>query len=249
MPEQNAEIICPAKGITVRHAIDNMGWADLGGATLVIDALEKPEEWNAVDNAIKETTPDQPVKWLVNTHLHPDHTALNSRFEKEYGAAIVNSQTRKIEADGLRLSGTRRHCEIYCAPPCHTRNDWVVWLPADKVLFVGDLFCWGLIPYIGRMNDKAQKQLSGVYQMLRKFPADTVVPGHGPVCSSSELARFDEYSQRLFKDIKNALQNDVSPHKVKEDFAEPPADMLNWWRFTDWKHAANVDNIIRAFAV
>ncbi|MHC4717078.1 MAG: hypothetical protein ACYS5V_08925, partial [Planctomycetota bacterium] len=77
------------------------------------------------------------------------------------------------------------------------------------------------------------------------FGAETVVPGHGPVCTTAQLRRGVEYFQWL----RSQAAEGVSAGKTeKEIIAEiaPPEDMRTWWRFLQWKHADSVPKVVQA---
>ena len=234
-----------ADGVVVRQEIDNMGWADMGGYTLVVDALEKAGCRDAVFRAIRETMPCPAVKTVLNTHTHYDHVALNPAFESEFGAEIINRDTREIPDDGLSLAGDRRSCRVIPMPRCHTATDCVVWFPTDRVLFVGDLFGWGLIPYEANLRPEGQQRVEDVYERLIAFDADTVVPGHGPLCSTAELKRFTVYFRDLRRAALECVQAGLSEGSAAQKLA-PPADMRHWWRFESWKHANSVQKVMKA---
>lgn len=232
-------------GVVVRQAIDNMGWADMGGYTLIIDALEEPDLKEEVFRAVEETMPPQSVKVVLNTHVHYDHMALNAAFQDEFGADIVNRDTEDIAPDGKTFKGTGRTCTMIPMPQCHTGTDCLVWFPRDSVLFVGDLFGWGLIPSEATMRPEAQVRVTQIYKRLIRFNAKTVVPGHGPLCSTAELKRWLDYFNDLRKQIKGLVDQGVRGDELYER-VPPPKDMQDWWRFVSWKHGDSVDKMRHA---
>ena len=243
------EIKNVAEGIVVRQAIDNMGWADMGGYTVVIDALEKPSEEQEVIRAIQETIPSQPISKLINTHLHPDHTALNNRFQELYGTEIVNLRTYPDIApeDGLHIKGEQRSCQVLPMPGCHTSEDAVVWFPQEAVLFPGDIFGWGMVPSIGSCNNSVLKQLISIYDNLISLNPATVVPGHGPLASAKELEQCREYFAWLGPKITELAEQGLDRKTIMTE-VKPPEEMQHWWRFAEWKHEHNVRRLVQSIA-
>ncbi len=233
------------EGVYVRREIDNMGWIDLGDSTAVVDTLEQPSAAKEVLTEMERTVGSQPVRYVLNTHLHPDHVALNPLFERR-GAEIINAATRNIPPDGLQIDGTNRSLRMIPIPGCHTPQDCVVWLPAEKVLFVGDFFGWGLIPWMGNLKKERRQLILDTCQRLIDFKPQTVVPGHGPLCSDTELARWRDYVLWLIDEIEGQIARGVPPENIGQDNPAPPDDMLDWWRFAEWKHQDSVKKVVKA---
>lgn len=72
----------------------------------------------------------------------------------------------------------------------HTVATSVVWLPNDRLLFVGDAVWVDQHPYMAQANSK--EWLDGL-TYIRKLKADQIVPGRGPVCGRDATARMSEY--------------------------------------------------------
>jgi len=241
-PCETPEIVQVAEGFYVRQAIDNTAWMDIGGGAVVVDALEQPELEGEVLGAIADTLGDTPVRHVLNTHTHYDHVALNPAFERR-GARIVNARTAEIPPEGLWLEGPRRRVQMLPMPGCHTREDCVVWVPDDRALFVGDIFGWGLIPLMAQLDAEAAQHLLDTYARLIAFDAATVIPGHGPLCTTAELRRWVAYFGWLRDQVAEAIA------AGKDDFqiaVAPPEDMHGWWRFLQWKHEDSVTKMVTA---
>ena len=151
-----------------------------------------------------------PVRTLVNTHHHGDHTHGNSLFRDATIVAHERTRTALIEAglwrdpvfwtpfdlggveleppsltysDGVTLWVDEVRCEVrHVGRPAHTTNDSIVWIPEHSVLFTGDLVFAGGTPFV------LMGSLSGSIQVLEEvvapIAAKTIVPGHGEVCGS-----------------------------------------------------------------
>jgi cyclase len=224
------------EGTFVRQEIDNMGWVDTGDSVVVIDALEKPETEGDVRQLLEETVGAKSIQYLLNTHTHYDHVALNGMFRERFGTVVVNAQLQPIPAEGLWFRGTSRRVHFLPLPDCHTPEDCIAWVPETKVLFVGDIFGWGLIPWDAPLERAKADELIAAYERLIAFEADHVVPGHGPVCTSAELRRWVEYFQWLLAEVRNAMSRGGGKPDITPDVIPPPEDMRSWWRFCAWKH-------------
>lgn len=185
--------------------INNTGFLVGRTGVVSVDACSTERRTRAYLDAIARVT-DQPVRTLVNTHHHGDHTFGNYLF----GTATIVAQDGAREA--MRAWGAPKatywneidwgHIEI--APPfltfreevtvyvddlvchvrhfgtaAHTTNDSVVWVPERRLLFSGDLLFNGGTPFL------LQGSIAGaltVLDQLRQLEAKTIVPGHGEVC-------------------------------------------------------------------
>ena len=90
-PADTAKIVTVSEGLYVRQAVDNMGWIDLGDCALAVDALEQRRLEAEVFAAIQSTLGEKPVRYLLNTHTHGDHVALNAAFQKRFGTEVVRA--------------------------------------------------------------------------------------------------------------------------------------------------------------
>src|SRR4028118_1503142 len=78
-------------GVWIRVAVYNISWCNLGNGAAVIDALEEPEQADAVRDLIKQTT-GQDLKYVVTTHWDTDHIACNPQWKRE-GAIVIAHQS------------------------------------------------------------------------------------------------------------------------------------------------------------
>jgi len=244
-PAETPQMVTVAEGFHVRQAVDNIAWIDLGDCGLVVDALEQPELEEEVFAAIRGTLGDKPVRYVLNTHTHYDHTALNQAFQRRFGAEIINRQTSRIPAEGRLFQGSRRRVLILPMPGCHTADDCIIRVPDDKALFVGDIFGWGLIPLSASLSSQTAKLLIDAYSQLIDFGAAVVIPGHGPLCTTNELRRWVRYFRELRQQVAHDCSEGKSNAQIMEDIA-PPEDMKTWWRFTLWKHEDSLTKVLDA---
>ncbi|MBI2771397.1 MAG: MBL fold metallo-hydrolase [Burkholderiales bacterium] len=102
-------------------------------------------------------------------------------------APWVDAQTRLVPADQwldgpreLVLGGVR--LQIIPVGPAHTPEDLAVFLPAEKVLFAGDLVFRGRVPFVGQAN--SAQWIKSLNTALALEP-QVIVPGHGPVSTQA----------------------------------------------------------------
>jgi glyoxylase-like metal-dependent hydrolase (beta-lactamase superfamily II) len=117
-------------------------------------------------------------------YLNSETAQRRLEASREELAPWVNAQTRLVSADQwlerpvTLLNLGSEHIVIQHVGPAHTPEDLVVYFPQTGVLFAGDLFFQGRIPFVGQANSKFWIQsLERIMQFRPKY----VVPGHGPI--------------------------------------------------------------------
>jgi cyclase len=76
----------------------------------------------------------------------------------------------------------------------HTAATSVIWLPEERILFVGDAVWVDQHPYMAQANSK--EWLDGL-TYIRRLRADQIVPGRGPVCGREATDRMSEYIRHM----------------------------------------------------
>ncbi|WP_255568969.1 MBL fold metallo-hydrolase [Comamonas sp. NLF-1-9] len=147
-------------------------------------------------------------------YLFSDTARLRLQASRTELAPWINEDTRLVAADqwidaptSLSVGDTK--IEIIPVGPAHTPDDLVVWLPARKVLYSGDLVFRGRIPYVGEAD--SGHWIKALDELL-KLGAQVVIPGHGAI---SHDARKDmqftrDYLAYLRKAMGQAAE-DMTP--------------------------------------
>ena len=167
-----------ADGFYVREAVDTIGWIDMGGWALIIDALEEPGDESDVVASIESTLGETPVRCVLNTHTHFDHVCLNRAFQRRFGAEIVNQDVTPLGDDGRWFEGDARRALMKPMVGCHTPQDCIIWFPGDSILFVGDIFGWGLINLMGALTDASAAGIEATFAQVIDIAAETIHAGH-----------------------------------------------------------------------
>lgn len=240
-------IIKLADGLYVRQAVDNLTWADLGGYAVVVDALEQPGLKGEVFTRLKATIGETDIRYVLNTHMHGDHTALHPAFLRRGAKIVVHELGVRSGSEYIRFkktwedAGEKRAVRMHWLGGCHTAEDSVVFFPDDSVLCTGDLFGWGMIP--GSPSRGGLKEaLLDRYARMIDFGAETVVPGHGPLATTGHLQRWTAYFTELLESVGEAKRAGKSLAEVRAGLPLPE-DMRNWWRLAEWKHSYNIERI------
>lgn len=186
---------------------------------LLVDA-QSAKRVAALNSAITRISA-LPVRVVVNSHYHADHTEGNALF-RQLGAAIVAQRNASVQAakdttivewdnwhrtplaaaamptrlvdDSLAFTFGAERVVLLHAPRAHTDGDLLVWLPRANVLHIGDILEVGAPPFIDWWSGGS---LRGMVQAIdRVLPMvnerTAIVPGHGAVSSRADLLRYRE---------------------------------------------------------
>ncbi|MBI3911473.1 MAG: MBL fold metallo-hydrolase [Armatimonadetes bacterium] len=242
-------------GVFIRNAVDNATWADLGEGVVVVDALEDPNLAPVIQNCIRAAV-GKPMKWLINTHWHADHTACNPIWARQ-GVTVITHESvgpPTLPGDGrpditfhdrYTLRPGERAVEVEYLGGTHTPWDSVVYFTWAKVLHVADLFGWGMIP-LARWDEQKVPRLREVLGRVLAYDADVLIPGHGPVLTRNHIRRWLQYFEELLAQVPAMARARKSLAEVAAALP-PPEDMRDWWRFVDWKHGYNLKMLWEAY--
>jgi cyclase len=194
---------------------------------LVVDTGLDEREGRKLLDEIRKISP-LPVRWIVNTHYHPDHRGGNSvvgpdaviistTFTREHvlrsgrqGREYLLNQT--VGADGLTLYLGGREARIYHPGPAHTRGDLVVYFPDEHAIATGDLFLTNSCPDMD--NGDLENWVSALDHILA-LPAENVVPGHFALATKSDVRFFRDYLADLRDQVARMYGQGFSLEQVK----------------------------------
>jgi len=242
-------------GVFVRNSVDNATWADLGPGVVVIDALEDPHLAPVIEECIQQTV-GKPMRWLINTHWHADHIACNPIWARQ-GVTVIahesvgpatppgDGQPDVTFSDRYTLQPDGRPVEVEYLGGTHTPWDSVVYFPWARVLHIADLFGWGIIP-LARWDERKVPRLREVLARVLDYDAAVLIPGHGPLLEKAHIARWLRYFEELVERVPAMARDGRSLDEVRAALP-PPAEMRDWWRFTDWKHDYNLKMLWEAY--
>jgi cyclase len=197
--------------------INNTGFIVGRKGVAAVDACSTERRTRGLLDAIRDTTP-APIRTLVNTHHHGDHTYGNYLFDQATIVAQERCRTEILEAglpasaptwtdvdwgdielappfltyeDKVNLYVDDLRCEVkYVGTPAHTTNDSIVWIPERSTLFCGDLLFEGGTPFL------LMGSIAGavdVLEGLKTLGAETIVPGHGAVSGPELIDKILSY--------------------------------------------------------
>ncbi|HEY64538.1 MAG TPA: MBL fold metallo-hydrolase [Caldilineae bacterium] len=105
----------------------------------------------------------------------------------------------------------------------HTPATSIVWLPAERVVFVGDAVWVDQHPYMGQANSK--EWLEGL-TYIRRLDAEYIVPGHGPVCGREATERMSEYIRHMRSRVRSLYRAGKSKQETANLLV---GELLTWF--------------------
>lgn len=226
-PVQVAENLYFLKG-----AGGNIGVFIGNEGTLMIDDQFAPLS-NKINGAIKTLSPND-IRFLINTHIHGDHSGGNENFKK-MGVTIVahdnvteRMSTEQINrndnsvipprsedawpmisfSDKLNFYLNKENIELLHVSPGHTDGDVIVHFKKANVFHLGDLFVTYGYPYIDYNNGGS---IIGFIESLDSFlklmdDNSKIIPGHGEICTKADVKQFRDRLAEFRDEIMAALK-------------------------------------------
>lgn len=204
---------------------------------------------------------DKPVKFILNTHYHGDHTGGNEAFG-DTAPVIAHTNVRKRLAEGvparniapaskgalpvitfddrLAIHINGEDIRAIHFPGGHTDGDSVIYFTQSRVVHMGDDYFNGRFPFIDLQSGGSVRGLiRNVEKVLTEIPADTkVIPGHGPLSNTAELKTYltmlKETSAVVEKAIKEGKTLDqMKSEKLLADYEKFAWGFINTERYLE----------------
>ncbi len=198
-----------------------------------------------IQAALKGVT-DKPVRFIINTHYHGDHTGGNAFFQKQAPIIAHDNVRKRLEAGGsagnlgsmsmdhppapkealpiltfdhdvtVHLNGEDIRALHF--PSGHTDGDSIIFFPKSNVVHMGDDFVRYGFPFIDlAAGGSVDGMIAALEEVVPKLPPDVkVIPGHG------ELANLDDvrtYTKMLI-DTRAVVEKGVQQRKTLDQLKQ-----------------------------
>lgn len=209
------------------------------GVILVDDKFE--QDHDAILERVKSVTP-QPVKYIINTHYHQDHSGGNAKFlptadiistqnartnilehkqSNVTGPAVAPARIVFTDETAVFLGGKEVRAKYFGRG--HTNGDAVVYFPQLKTIHTGDLMA-GTSPLIDYNGGGSLVEWSKTLDAAMKLDFDTVIPGHGAVTTKAGLMTYRNNVEKLQSRVRGLIREG----KTQEDVAKLMTAEYGW---------------------
>ena len=205
------------------------------GVILIDDKFER--DYDDIMAKVKSVT-NKPIKYILNTHQHGDHTGGNEKIRANTPVEVIAHKNARANMVTQKLPGLAqvtftdetqvflggKEVRAHYFGRGHTNGDVMIYFPADKVLHTGDLFTVpaqplsntnAIAPFIDYAGGGSAKDWPGTLDNLMKqgWDFDTIIPGHGPVSKPADLMsyrqRFGKMRDRMMTEAKKKNKDEV----------------------------------------
>jgi len=212
------------------------------GLIVVDGKLAGEQNYNALMEQIKSVS-NQPIKYLIVTHHHADHTGNNDRFLAA-GVQVIGHENLKknlAEAKGnsvpaspsmtypgadytLHLGGVEVHLQHYGR--AHTSGDSVVYFPDLKVVAVSDVITTGTLgPLADYAGGGSFLEWPKVLDSILKLDFDACIPGNGGVLTKADVQAYKTKIETFVSRAKEAVRGGATEDQL---LARIKTDDLGW---------------------
>jgi len=230
----------------------NIG-ASVGDDGIVIVDDQYAPLADKIQAALKGIT-DKPIRFIINTHYHGDHTGGNAYFQKQAPIIAHDNVRKRLETGGPAGNGGSVHFEAKPAakealpiitfdhdvtvhlngediralyfPAGHTDGDSIIFFPKSNVVHMGDDFVTYGFPFIDvEAGGSINGMIDGVEKVLAQVPADVkIIPGHGPVSNVDDVRAY----LAMLKGTRDAVATAMKEGKTVDQMKQ--AKLLEPWK-------------------
>ncbi|MFK5983003.1 MAG: MBL fold metallo-hydrolase [Flavobacteriaceae bacterium] len=202
-----------------------------------------------IDDQFEEGIPDilkkirklnkKPIKYLVNTHHHPDHIGGNILMANE-GVTIFSHENARKRIDDFRKNSSDKidskilpiititedltfyfngeKIMIFHVHNAHTDGDIMVYFTNSNVIHTGDAFVNGLYPFI---DHESGGSLEGYYSALEKIlmisdEYTKIIPGHGELATTQDVKKSLDMITLIWKRVNHHFINKKTVEEIIE---------------------------------
>jgi len=207
--------------------------------------------------ALAQLSP-KPVRFVINTHWHPDHVGGNALFadaatifahanvRNRMMAGIKTAHFEVAPAEpkalpivtfeqGLSLWWNGEEIRAIHLPPGHTDGDTAVWFVKSNVVHLGDDFATLGFPFIDLdSGGSVAGVVAALDTLLPQIPKDAkIIPGHGQVSSVDDLRKYRSGLEEMVAAVKKGLGAGKTVAQLQKEHVLAPWEPA-WSRKDGW---------------
>jgi glyoxylase-like metal-dependent hydrolase (beta-lactamase superfamily II) len=208
------------------------------GVILVDDKFEQNHD--DIVAQIKTVTP-LPVKYILSTHYHADHSGGNGKFlptaeiistanaranivnhvQSNAPAGVMPARVTFTDESAVFLGGKEVRARYFGRG--HTNGDAIIYFPALRTIHTGDLMA-GSTPLIDYPGGGSVVEWTNTLDNAMKLDFDTVIPGHGAVTNKAGLMTYRNNVEKL----RNRATSMIREGKSQEDIGTVMTAEFGW---------------------
>lgn len=208
-----------------------------------------------IDAALGKLEAGGPLKFVLNTHWHGDHTGGNAFFGRK-ASIVAHANVRKRLAgksdtlkealpvvtheNGLSVHFNGEEIRMIPLGPGHTDGDCVIHFTKSGVVHTGDQFFNGRFPFIDLgSGGSVEGYIKNVQKILEHVTDETkIIPGHGALATKKDLQSFHDMLIETTGVIRKAIAEGKSIEQVKaaglpEKYKEWGTGFINHQRYIE----------------
>ena len=208
--------------------------------------------------ALKGIT-DKPIRFIINTHYHIDHTDANEYFQRQAPIIAHDNVRKRLEEGGvagnlgsikfeakpqpkaalpiltfdhdvtIHLNG--EDIQVWHLPNGHTDGDSVIFFPKSNVIHMGDDFLRIGFPFIDLAGGGSVRGLiAALEEITPKLPPDVkVIPGHGVISNLDDVRIYVKMLKETLAVVELGLKQGKTLDQLKQE------KVLERWK--EWSNA------------
>lgn len=237
----------------------NAGFIVGSNGVVVVDTFIGVEPAKELLAEIRKVT-DLPIRYVINTHYHLDHTGGNAVFAEAGATILAHRNVRSwLRSENLKFFGpdpkpeAKARVEGLVLPDMvysdaidlyigtkliqvrytlgHTGGDSVILVPDANVVFGGDLVWQKHLPNL--IDASTQPWIQSLDKLLADHPTATFVSGHGDLATAADVRDFRDYLNNLRTDVAKAQSNGKSGQALVESVSVELKEKYGQWGFFD----------------
>ena len=199
-----------------------------------------PQDFEEIQSLVAEVT-DLPVRYVINTHHHGDHSGSNPGF-LQFAEVIAHKNAREnmlrgnqeglpriIYTDETAVSLGGIEVRVFHMGSGHTNGDSVVYFPDLKTIHGGDLL-HGIAPFIDYGNGGSSRGWVRTVNNILTLDFNTAIPGHGEIMNRRDVLNFRNQMEAIRARMTSLIRDGVDIGDVSNQIIDPD---LSWTQIED----------------